>query len=417
MYGSVRRQMGRVTVTDARGSCDSLRKGQALSRRSSVGTDPQPVAVKAVGLAPAETAHACGIDLDQVLNALSTVVAVVDGETAIVYVNSAGEQFFGNSARSLKGQRLGQLLPADNPIFALIRQARDDNQCVSEYHVDLSSPRIGQHVVNLQAAPLPEWPGGVVVSMQERSVAAKIDRQLTHRGAARSVSAMAAMLAHEVKNPMAGIRGAAQLLETNARSEDRRLTRLIQDEADRVCGLVDRMEVFTASVPVFREPVNIHEVLSRVRTMAESGFGRQLRFIENYDPSLPLVYGHRDQLIQVFLNLIKNAAEAADHDGGEVLISTAYRHGVRFAIPGRHARVHLPLMVSIQDNGEGIPDDLKPHLFEPFVTSKPKGSGLGLALVAKIIGDLGGVIEFESEPKRTVFRVMLPIQRPAEERP
>jgi two-component system nitrogen regulation sensor histidine kinase GlnL len=356
-----------------------------------------------------------GPDLDLVLNALSSVVVVVDEGLAIRFVNDAGEHLLQSSARSLKGQRLDQLVPADSPLFALIRQARSGGHSVTEYHVTLASPRIGHHVVNIQAAPLPEWPGGVVISMQERSVAAKIDRQLTHRGAARSVGAMAAMLAHEVKNPLAGIRGAAQLLEASVRAEDRPLTKLIRDEADRVCGLVDRMEVFAASAPLQREGVNIHEVLNRVRILAESSFGRHLRFIEIYDPSLPLVYGNRDQLVQVFLNLIKNAAEAAPEKGGEVTIATAYWQGVRFAISGRHARVHLPLMISIQDNGEGIPDDLKPYLFEPFVTSKSKGSGLGLALVAKIIGDHGGVIEFESEPKRTVFRIMLPMYPPAEE--
>lgn len=349
------------------------------------------------------------IDLEAIFNALPSVVMVVDQELAIAYVNNAGEQFFSSSARHLRGQRLSSLLPADNPIFALIAQALAGGHPVAEYHVTISSPRIGHHFVNVQAAPISEIRGIVVVTMQEQSIAAKIDRQLTHRGAARSVSALAAMLAHEVKNPVAGIRGAAQLLEQSVTAADRPLTILIRDEADRVCALVDRMEVFSNGGPLHREAVNIHEVLSRVRMLAQSSFGRHIRFTDSYDPSLPPVSGHRDQLTQVFLNLVKNAAEAAPLKGGEIVIRTAYWHGVRLAVPGSHSRVHLPLMVSVQDNGEGIPEDLKAHLFEPFVTSKPRGSGLGLALVAKIIGDHGGVIEFESQPKRTIFRVMLPV--------
>jgi two-component system nitrogen regulation sensor histidine kinase GlnL len=253
--------------------------------------------------------------------------------------------------------------------------------------------------------------------MQELSLAAKIERQLSHRGAARSVSAMAAMLAHEIKNPLAGIRGASQLLEQSVETEDRKLTRLICLETDRVCALVDRMEMFSVDAPLRREPVNIHEVLSRVRMLVESGAGKRLNYVENYDPSLPPVYGDCDQLVQVFLNLMKNAAEAVPQEGGEVIITTAYWHGVRFAVSGGRSRVHLPLMILIQDNGEGISEDIKPHLFEPFVSSKPSGKGLGLALVAKIIGDHGGVIEFESQPKRTVFRVMLPMYTPPREQP
>ena len=343
------------------------------------------------------------------MNALSSSVIVVDEAMTVLYVNDAAEQVLQGSLNGLQGHRLDTIVPVDSPLFALIRQARTGNHSVAEYHVSLSSPRIGHHVVNIQAAPLPEIEGAVVVSMQERSVAAKIDRQLNHRGAARSVGAMAAMLAHEVKNPLAGIRGAAQLLEHSVRSEDRALTKLICDETDRVCSLVDRMEIFGASAPLQRDAVNIHEVLSRVRALADNSFGRHLRFVEAYDPSLPPVYGNHDQLVQVFLNLVKNAAEACPEEGGEIVISSAYWHGVRFAISGSHARMQLPLMVSVQDNGGGIPEDLKPHLFEPFITSKPKGTGLGLALVAKIIGDHGGVIEFDSQPKRTVFRVMLPL--------
>jgi two-component system, NtrC family, nitrogen regulation sensor histidine kinase GlnL len=389
-----------------------MRSGTSTDRSSNVWPRSENPMKKSV----IKLRQASGPDIgpDSILNALPAAVVVVDSDLTIIYVNNAGEQFFRASASHLKGQRLQDMVSADSPLFALIRQAREGGHAVTEYHVTLSSPRIGHHFVNVQVSPVADMSDVMLVSMQEQSIAAKIDRQLTHRGAARSVGALAAMLAHEVKNPIAGIRGAAQLLEQTVGQEDKELTRLIRDESDRVCALVDRMEVFSVGGPLEREAVNIHEVLSRARMLAQSSFGSHLRFVENYDPSLPPVYGNRDQLTQVFLNLVKNAAEAAPVSGGEVLITTAYWHGVRFAVPGSHSRVHLPLMVSVQDNGEGIPEDLKAHLFEPFVSSKPRGRGLGLALVAKIIGDHGGVIEFESQPKRTVFRVMLQMYPPSE---
>ncbi len=357
-----------------------------------------------------------GPDADAVLNALGMAVVVMDPSDVILRVNAAAEDLLQSSTAHLRGLVLTELLPKDSPVLSLIGQVRSEGSTVSEYGVTLDTPRIGRRFVNVQVSPLLDAPDHVVLAVQERSLADKIDRQLTHRGAARSVSAMASMLAHEVKNPLSGIRGAAQLLEQNASEEDSALTKLIRDETDRICALVDRMEVFSEGGPAQRNPVNIHLVLDRVRQLAQAGFARNIRFIETYDPSLPPIPGDHDQLVQVFLNLVKNAAEATSDEGGEIVLATAYRHGLRFAIPGPGTRVHLPLMVSIQDNGpDGIPEDLQPCLFDPFVTSKPKGSGLGLALVAKIVGDHSGVIEFDSQPRRTIFRVMLPMTESSKE--
>ena len=344
-----------------------------------------------------------------ILAALPTPVLVLDRGNIVRSVNPAAEQFFEAGSSVLIGQSLAELIPPHSPIFGLVETVRRTDASVTEYGLSFDSPRTGHRTVALQVAPVTELPGHVVLQLNEVSIAAKIDRQLTHRHAARSVSAMAAMLAHEVKNPLSGIRGAAQLLEETVGLADRELTRLICDETDRICALLDRMDVFSDARPLEREPVNIHEVLERVRKVAQNGFARTVRFIEEYDPSLPPVLGNRDRLVQVFLNLVKNAAEAVPEDGGEITLTTAYQHGIRLAVPGSDSRVHLPLVVSVVDNGAGIPEDLRSHLFDPFVTTKRNGTGLGLALVAKIIGDHGGVIEFDSQPRRTQFRVMLPM--------
>ena len=355
----------------------------------------------------------------QMLDALPLPVLAILEDGRIDSANNAAEAFFQASSAVLRRHRIEELVPFGSPLLSLIGPVRERDAAVAEYHVDLGHPKIGgERLVDLYAAPLPDRPGGVVLMLQARTRAEKIGRQLTSRGAARTVTGLAAMLAHEIKNPLSGIRGAAQLLEQSVGEEDRALTRLITDEADRIVKLVDRMEVFSDERPVEREPVNIHAVLDHVKRLARSGFARNIQIIEEYDPSLPPVNANRDQLIQVFLNLVKNAAEAVgDMPDGEIVLTTAFRPGIRLSMPGSRDRVSLPLEFCVRDNGPGVPEDLLPHLFDPFVTTKTNGSGLGLALVAKIIGDHGGVIECESQPRRTVFRVLMPAFLPRDERP
>jgi two-component system nitrogen regulation sensor histidine kinase GlnL len=350
-------------------------------------------------------------DAAVILGAMPVPVVLIDPDNRFLYVNHAAEQFLGVSTSQLAAMRLTDLVSSDSPLFLLISYARHGEVTVADHDLTLESQRLYKRGITVQVTPVLEMPGAMLLILQDASAARALDRQLSFRGAARSVTGMAAILAHEVKNPLSGIRGAAQLLESSVSEADRELTLLIRDEADRIRALVDRMEMF-GEKPIDRMAVNIHRALEHVRKLAQSGFAAHIRFSEIYDPSLPPVWGNRDQLVQVLLNVVKNAAEsitAADNPHGEIVLSTAFQQGMRVAIPGSRMRLDLPLMVTIRDNGPGIPDDIRPHLFEPFVTSKPSGSGLGLSLVAKIVGDHGGLIEVDSRPGRTEVRLHLPV--------
>jgi len=369
--------------------------------------DSPPAVSPAISSARRHVAH------DLLLAALPHPILVLAEDARVIYANTAAEVFFESSQALLKRQRLEEIVAFGCPLVALVREVHRTGFTINEYGVGIATPKSqAQRIVDIHSGPLPESPELTLVMLQQRSMAQMIERQLTHRAAARSVSGLAAILAHEIKNPLSGIRGAAQLLEPGLSDEDRQLAELICTETDRIRNLVDRMEVFGDERPLVTEPVNIHAILDHVARIAETGFARNIRVVTEYDPSLPPVTVNRDKLIQAFLNLVKNAAESIGEktDAGRIVLRTAFRPGVRMAVKGSRDRVSLPLCIEIEDDGPGVPEAMRPHLFDPFVTSKRTGTGLGLALVAKIIGDHGGIIECDSEPPRTIFRVLLPLE-------
>ena len=340
---------------------------------------------------------------EELFTAMQTPVLVLDGDGCVQRCNGAAELLFNMGQAAIARMPIGTLLGLPAGHAALSAVSADAP--FAAYDVDVAVGGGRPQRADLMVSPLPDNIGWRVLAIHRRapSVARRGER------GARTAIGAAAMLAHEIKNPLSGIRGAAQLLEASADPDSADLTRLIRDEVDRIAALIDRMEGFTDTRPLALGPQNIHAIIGHARDVAASGFARGVAIRELYDPSLPPVLGHRDALIQVILNLLKNAAEASGGAGGAITLTTAYRHGVSVAATGGERRVALPIEVCVIDDGPGAPPHIAELLFDPFVTSKTSGSGLGLALVEKLVGDQGGIVEYarEGAPPRTVFRVLL----------
>ena len=339
-------------------------------------------------------------------------LVVLDGQDAITYASPAAEEFFQTSISRLAGKPLSAFVPVDHPLLALIGQARRSGRSSSLNGLEIASPRIGEHKdVEVFAGPLADGDGAILLTFHERATARQLERQFGRRNAGRSVSGLAAVIAHEIRNPLAGMRGAAQLLESGLDADGKGLTHLICSEIDRIASLLDRMLTFGGAPSGGTEPVNIHRVLDHVRSLTMAAAPANLRIVADYDPSLPPVIGNRDRLVQAVLNLVKNAVEAATKhsEHPQIWLRTAFHTGVAITDRGTGQRIALPLLIAVEDNGPGIPEEIVPHLFEPFVSTKPSGTGLGLALSAQIVGEHGGLIETERMRGRTVFRLLLPM--------
>lgn len=347
----------------------------------------------------------------QILAHMPNPVFILDAENRFFYLNHAAEMFFQSSQVILAGTLLSAVLPGDSALFSMLSRARSQQVSVADQGLELAGPRVGPKLLNIQISPYgepPVGPGSLLVTIQERALAERLRGQSIFHGAARSISAMAALLAHEVKNPLAGIKGAAQLLQTDLPGDNQELTKMIVEETDRIAALLDRMEGFAGGASVVLEPVNIHEIIDHCLHVAQASYGAHLQVDRVYDPSLPTVVGHRDLLIQAFLNIIKNASEVTDNNG-KLVVTTSYARSRRLQSGVGASQLHVPIQVEIADNGPGISDEIRDHIFDPFVSGKSSGSGLGLAMVASVVADHGGMVEVDSIPGDTVFRMNFPL--------
>ncbi|QEW20583.1 Nitrogen regulation protein NR(II) [Marinibacterium anthonyi] len=343
----------------------------------------------------------------QIWASLPLPAFLIDPDDRIDDINSAAEGFLNASAKAVTGTPVWDQVMIDAPIEEAFERARQNGTPLFVNDIDVGSGNRAPLQCALQIAPLLGDPGYMLLLISPRELAGRMTQSHSVKSAAKSAIGMAEMLAHEIKNPLAGITGAAQLLSMNLTPEDLELTDLIVTESRRIVKLLEQVEQFgNLTEPDFR-PVNIHDVLDRARRSALLGFGAHMKIIEDYDPSLPMAYGDPDQLLQVVLNLLKNASEAADPKGGTIRIHSYFEHSFRLRRSDGSGQ-SLPLQVEIIDDGPGLPEKIKADIFDPFVSGRENGTGLGLALVSKIISDHDGWISVTSVPGKTVFRLSLP---------
>ncbi|MCX7565379.1 ATP-binding protein [Sulfitobacter sp. F26169L] len=332
---------------------------------------------------------------------------LVGPDNLVIDVNAAAEGFLNASAKAVFGLSVWNAVTIDAPLEGAFARARDTQTTLFVNDVDVGSPQRAPLQSQVQIAPLTGATGVMILMISPRELSGRMTQNHSVKAAAKSVIGMAEMLAHEIKNPLAGITGAAQLLGMNLSPQDRELTDLIVVESHRIVKLLEQVEQFGNLTPPNRGPVNLHDVLDRARRSARLGFGAHMQIVKDYDPSLPMAWGDTDQLVQVVLNLIKNASEAAGEQGGTIRLHSFYEHSFRLRRADGQG-VALPLQIEIIDNGPGLPDHIAEDVFEPFVSGRENGTGLGLALVSKIISEHDGWVTVSSKPGETVFRISLP---------
>ena len=344
-----------------------------------------------------------------VLDSLPYPIIILDNANHFIWLNHAAESFFNSSLAIFHGTSAKDYFKYDSVILKMISRARETKSSLSENSVIISAPKLRNTTVNLQVGPFYANDEFIVISLQTNSLEQFAKSQNLFKGASLSMSKVTALLAHEIRNPLAGIKGAAQLLEFELGKENQELSKLIVTETDRIIKLLERIEKLSADKPLFLEEINIHEVIDHCLMVNSSSFGKHLAVQRDFDPSLPLIFADRDLFIQLFLNLFKNASEATVKDD-ILIVKTSYALSTPHSASEQYGSNQLPLQIEVIDTGIGISPDLLGYIFEPFVSSKLNGSGLGLALVASVVSEHGGAINVSSSKDKTHFKINLPLE-------
>lgn len=367
--------------------------------------EPQLTAARAARPIVSEPPKSAG----DLIAAHPVATLLIDGEGRIALANAKAESLLNMARSALIGSAIGNVLRIADPQMDSAIWTTD--KPLSAYDIMVHAGRNEAVEMDILINPLSDDDRWRIVALHLHGQSQAIGIRRASLGA-KSATGAAAMLAHEIKNPLSGIRGAAQLLEGDTKKALRPLTKLIVDEVDRIAALIDRMQHFTSNQPLDCRPENIYPLIDRSLEIAEAGFARKCPITRSYDPSLPFAMINGDAFVQVMLNLVKNAVEAVeDMEDGRVQVATAYRHGL--SIMSTRGKGPAPLQIEIQviDNGPGVPESIRDVLFNPFISNKRSGQGLGLALVDKLVRDMNGLVQYERDNAggRSIFRVLLPM--------
>ena len=348
-----------------------------------------------------------------ILNELRTPVFLVNKSNVILYTNEIGEEFFGVSSSILIGKKINDLIPFDSPILNLINRVRKNKTGITEESLDFSNLNFPNRKVRVHVIPLTFDNNKIIIQVSQLTISEKFQSQRINSKVSKSFSSMIDMMMHELKNPLAGIKGASQLIETDIRDNYNllELTKLISTECDRVEDLLNRMEqICSNNVKLRFESLNIHEILNHCKRVAENSFGNEINFINEFDPSLPRLFANKNLLIQIIINLLKNASEASKKKGN-IKIKTSFNSNKITSFGREEIPTQLPLQIEIIDFGIGIPNNLLSSIFDPFFSSKKKGKGLGLSIVASGLEEMGAVIDVSSNPGFTNFCMNFPLKK------